>query len=60
MKIHTLKGYRTGSLTPADYGGYYIFCDKNNNIIYSQTSNQLVGSNNAPVFWAYSTNVPTS
>ena len=58
IKVHTLKGYRTGALSVDDITNYEIFCDKDNNILYTAERVNIVG-NNAPVFWAVNTNVPT-
>ena len=58
IKVHTLKGYRTGGLTIDNITNFEIFCDKDNNIIHAEERTNIVGKN-APVFWAYSTNIPT-
>ena len=58
IKVHTLKGYRTGGLSIDNLINYEIFCDKDNNILYTAEKVNIVG-NNAPVFWAVNTNVPT-
>ena len=58
IKVHTLDGYRTGSLSIDDISDYEIFCDKDNNILHAEERVKIVGPN-APVFWAASTNVPT-
>ena len=58
IKVHTLNGYRTGGLSVDHITNFEIFCDKDNNIIHAEERTNIVG-NNAPVFWAASTNVPT-
>lgn len=59
IKVHTLKGYRTGGLSIDHLTDFEIFCDKDNNIIHAEERTSIVG-NNAPVFWAYNTNIPIS
>lgn len=58
IKVHTLKGYRTGGMSVDEITDYEIFCDKDNNILHAEARTNIVGSN-APVFWAINTNVPT-
>ena len=58
IKIHTLKGYRTGSMQVNNLTDYEIFCDKDNNILYAEESTNITG-NTATVFWAVNTNIPT-
>ena len=58
IKVHTLNGYRTGGLSIDNISNYEIFCDKDNNILHAEDRVNIVG-NNAPVFWAASTNIPT-
>lgn len=58
IKVHSLKGYRTGGLSIDGISNYEIFCDKDNNILYAAERVNIVG-NNAPVFWAVNTNIPT-
>ena len=58
IKIHSLKGYRTGGMSLDNLTDYEIFCDKDNNILYVAERTNIVG-NNAPLFWAVNTNVPT-
>lgn len=58
IKVHTLKGYRTGGLPIDGLTNYEIFCDKDNNILFTEERTNIVG-NNAPAFWAVNTNIPT-
>ena len=58
IKVHTLNAYRTGNVTVNNLMDYEIFCDKNNNILHAEARVNIVG-NNAPVFWAANTNIPT-
>ena len=58
IKVHTLKGYRTGGLSVDDITNFEIFCDKDNNILFAEDRTNIVGGN-SPVFWAINTNVPT-
>lgn len=58
IKVNTLGGYRTGNVTVNNLIDYEIFCDKNNNILQAVARTNIVG-NNAPVFWAVNTNIPT-
>ena len=58
IKVRTLGGYRTGNVTVDNLIDYEIFCDKNNNILQAVARTNIVG-NNAPVFWAVNTNIPT-
>ena len=58
IKIYTLKGYRTGGLSVDNLSDYEIFCDKDNNIIHAEERTNIV-KNSGPIFWAYSTNIPT-
>lgn len=58
IKVHDFNCYRTGNVTVDNLMDYEIFCDKNNNILHAEARVNIVG-NNAPVFWAANTNVPT-
>ena len=58
IKIYTLNGYRTGGLTVDNLTDYEIFCDKDNNILYTENRTNIV-KNGGPIFFAFSTNIPT-
>ena len=58
IKVHTLKGYRSGALSLDNITNYEIFCNKDNNILFAADRTNIEGKN-SPVFWAVNTNVPT-